>query len=100
MKLRMLTALIGSAAVLSAAPAAAAITTYGSQANFQAALDGSFTLVNLDSATFTVFGSGWNLDDAGPAAALLALGLDSVGYNADVVSGQNFQTPTNRDWLI
>ncbi len=82
------------------APAYAATFAYTSQPAFEAALGGSFTLVNLDSATFAAFGNGWNLDDTNPALALAARGLDSIGYNAEVVSGQNGQTPTERDWLI
>lgn len=88
-------------AALAATPALAATTVYASQPAFQAALDGSYTLWNLDSPTFTAFGSGYRLDDAGPAAALAALGLDSIGANARVVSGQQGQNPTSpRDWLI
>lgn len=84
----------------SAAPVTAALVNYNDQVSFQGALNGSFTLVNLDDPSLTVFGSGYHLDDSGPAAVLAGLGLDSVGFNAAVASGQNFQTPTNRDWLI
>lgn len=89
---------IGFIAVAAAAPVAAAVTTYATEGAFQAAMDGGFTLINLD--TFGGFGAGYRLDDAAPAAALAALGVDSVGYNAQVVAGQNFQTPTNRDRLL
>lgn len=80
------------------APAVAATTTYGVQGNFQAALDGSFKLINLDNAPYSSNPSGYELSDV--AAALLADNLVSIGFDADVVSGQNGQTPTDRDWLI
>lgn len=89
---------LGLVAVTAAAPVAAAVTTYSNEASFQSAMDGGFTLVNFD--TLGGFAPGYRLDDAAPAAALAALGLDSVGYNAQVVAGQNFQTPTNRDRLV
>jgi hypothetical protein len=99
-KLRLLAGMAAFSICCAAPAAAATITTYGSQSAFQAALDGSFTLINLDAAPFNAFASGYRLDDAGPAAALLAAGIDSVGFNAQVLAGQNGQTPTNRDRLI
>ena len=49
-------------AALAATPALAATSVYTNQAAFQAALDGSFTLWNLDTPTFMAFGSGYRLD--------------------------------------
>jgi PEP-CTERM motif len=83
-----------------AGPASAAVTLFTTQASFQAALTGSFTLVNLDAAPLSAFPSGYAVEDAGPAAAFAALGIDFVGFNANVFAGQNGQTPTNRDRLI
>ena len=80
--------------------ASAATVSYTDQAAFEAALNGSHTLVNLDAAPLGAFPSGYRLDDAAPAAALLSLGLDSIGLNAQVVDNQNFQTVTDRDRLI
>ena len=95
-KLRALAAAALAAAI--ASPAIAATTTFGSQSGFQSALDGSFTLINLDATPYSSNPSGYELSDV--AAALMADGLVSIGYDADVVSGQNGQTPTDRDWLI
>lgn len=82
------------------APAGAAVTLYTTQGSFQSALTGSFTLVNLDAAPLNAFASGYRVDDAGPAAAFAALGIDFVSFNPRVLAGQNGQTPTNRDRLI
>lgn len=95
-----LSAVLSAASLIAAAalPASAAITVYSDQAAFQTALTGSFTLVNFD--TLGGLAAGYRLDDAAPAAALALLGVDSVGLNAQVVDGQDFQTPTARDRLI
>jgi hypothetical protein len=77
----------------------AAPITYTNQSVFQAQL-GDYTLVNLDAAPLSAFASGYRVDDAAPAAAFLAMGIDFFGYNAQVVAGQNGQTPTDRDRLI
>lgn len=89
-------ALVAAAAV--AGPASAAVVTYGSQAGFQSAFDGGFTLVNFD--TLGGLPAGYRLDDPAAAAALASLGVDSVGLNAQVLGGQDFQTPTVRDRII
>ena len=86
------------AALMTGGSASAAVVSYANQAAFQAALDGSHTLVNFD--TLGGFAAGYRLDDAAPAAALAALGVDSVGLNALVAGGQDFQTPTARDRII
>lgn len=99
-KLRLMAGM-AAVSICCAAPApAATIMSYSSQGNFQAALGGSFTLINLDDAPFNAFAPGYRLDDPGPAAALLAAGLESVGFNAEVLAGQDSQTPTDRDRLI
>jgi hypothetical protein len=87
------------AGLISSTSAGAATVAYTSQAAFQTALDGpGYKLVNFD--TLGGLSAGYRLDDAAPAAALAGLGLDSIGYNAQVVAGQDFQTPTARDRLI
>ena len=99
MGLRTFLAVI-AAGVSIAEAASASVTLYNDQASFQGAFTGSYTLVNLDAAPFSAFASGYRLDDAGPAASLLGLGIDSVGLNAQVAAGQDYQTPTARDRLI
>lgn len=79
-------------------PASAALITYTNQAGFEAALDGSFKLLNLDAAPYSGNPSGYRLSQV--ATALASDGLTSIGYDAQLASGQNGQTPTNRDWLI
>src|SRR5688572_25829683 len=79
--------------------AQAAIDAYTNQASFQAALDGEFTLVNLDAAPL-LFAAPYRVEDTAPAAAFLALGIDFINFNAQVDDGQNAQTPGNRDQLI
>ncbi|HKP79468.1 MAG TPA: PEPxxWA-CTERM sorting domain-containing protein [Phenylobacterium sp.] len=96
--MRIVFALAAVAALAAGGSASAAVVSYTSQAAFQAALDGSHTLVNFD--TLGGFAAGYRLDDGGPAAALAALGVDSVGLNAQVAGGQDFQTPTARDRII
>lgn len=96
--MRMICALAAVAALTTGASASAAVVSYASQAAFEAALDGSYTLVNFD--TLGALGAGYRLDDAAPAAALAGLGVDSVGLNALVAGGQDYQTPTGRDRLI
>lgn len=81
--------------------ASAATTNYSSETAFAAALTGDFTLVNLDAPPLAGFASGYRVDDALPAAALLGLGIDMINFNAPVVGGQAFQIPTGgRDRLI
>jgi hypothetical protein len=96
--MRIGSVLAAMAALMAGGNASAAVVAYADQAAFQAALDGSYTSVNFD--TLGGFAAGYRLDDAGPAAALAALGVDSVGLNALVAGGQDFQTPTARDRLI
>lgn len=93
---------IAGALLLAAAAgnASAAVVTFASQAAFQGALTGSFTLVNLDAAPLNGFASGYRVEDAGPAAAFASLGIDFFNFNAQVLGGQNGQTPTNRDRLV
>ncbi len=90
--------LLAAVAVLMGGGSASAAVSYADQAAFQAALGGSHTLVNFD--TLGGFAAGYRLDDPGPAAALAALGVDSVGLNALVAGGQDYQTPTARDRII
>lgn len=78
--------------------AAAVTTAYTSQSGFEAAFDDGFALVNFDA--LGGLPAGYRLDDAAPAAALAALGVDSVGANALVVGGQDYQTPGVRDRLV
>jgi len=85
---------------LTAATASAATITYNNQAVFESELTGDFTLVNLDAPPLSGFASGYRVEDPLPAAAFLTLGVDFFGFNAQVLAGQNFQTPTNRDRLI
>jgi hypothetical protein len=92
--------LITGLAVLAAQSVHAATTVYTQQSSFEAALGGSYTLVNLDAPPLNGFASGYRLGDPMPAAALAGLGLTSVGLNAQVAAGQNFQTVLNRDRLI
>lgn len=96
--MRIVPVLAAVAALMAGGSASAAVVSYANQAAFQAALDGSHALVNFD--TLGGFAAGYRLDDAGPAAALAALGVDSVGLNALVAGGQDFQTPTARDRLV
>ena len=85
---------------LTAVSASAATITYTNQAAFEAALTGDFTLVNLDAPPLSAFPSGYRVEDPLPAAAFLTFGIDFFGFNAQVIAGQNGQTPTNRDRLI
>ena len=85
---------------LSVATASAATITYTNQALFEAQLGGDFTLVNLDAPPLSAFSSGYRVEDPLPAAAFLGLGIDFFGFNAQVLAGQNGQTPTNRDRLL
>jgi len=80
--------------------AGAATVAYTSQSDFQAAFPGSFRLVNLDAPPLSGFPSGYHVEDAGPAAAFAAQGIDFFGFDAQVFDEQNYQTPTDRDWLI
>ncbi len=96
--MRIVSVFAAVAALMAGGSASAAVVSYANQAAFQAALDGSHTLVNFD--TLGGFAAGYRLDDAAPAAALAALGVDSVGLNALVAGGQDFQTPTARDRII
>lgn len=84
-----------------AGPAAGAILTYTSEAPFQSALDGSFTLINLDAAPFSGFGASYRVETATPAAAFLTAGIDFFGFNAEVRNGQDAQiAKPGRDRLI
>lgn len=96
--MRLVSVAAALAALAVSGSASAAVVSYTSQAAFEAALAGSHTLVNFDA--LGGFAAGYRLDDTGPAAALAALGVDSVGLNALVAGGQDFQTPTARDRLI
>lgn len=96
--MRIVSVLAAAAVLMGGGSASAAVVSYASEGAFQAALDGSHTLVNFD--TLGGFAAGYRLDDAGPAAALAALGVDSVGLNALVAGGQDFQTPTARDRIL
>jgi len=101
MKLRnLLAGAVAAAGMMISGTASAAVTTYASEALFQAALS-QVTLINLDAAPYAALGASYNLDDVAPAAAFLAAGVDSVGLNAAVVSGQAYQISTpGRDRLI
>ena len=72
-----------------------------SQSAFQTALDGSFTLVNLDAGALDGLPNSYRVEDAGPAALFLGLGIDFFNYNAEVRTGQDGQIATpGRDRLI
>lgn len=87
-------------ALATAGNASAAVVTFASQAPFEAALTGSFTLANLDAAPLNAFASGYRVEHADPATAFASLGIDFFNFNAQVLAGQNGQTPTDRDRLI
>jgi len=94
-------ALVISAAVLGSAPASATVISYTSQTTFESALNGSFTLVNLDAPPLSGFAVPYFLEDVAPAAAFLSLGIDFFNFNAEVVGDQAFQIPIpGRDRLI
>ncbi len=96
--MRIISGLAAVVVALMAGGSASAATVYADQGAFQAALSGSYTLVNFD--TLGGFAAGYRLDDVAPAAALAGLGVDSVGLNAQVAGGNDFQTPTARDRII
>ena len=78
----------------------AATVAYYEEANFQLSLD-AFTLVNLDAQPFDTFSAPYNVQDTGPAAAFLGIGISSFGANHQVLAGNDFQTvKNNRDRLI
>jgi|KBSSwiStaDraftv2_1062776.scaffolds.fasta_scaffold786781_1 hypothetical protein len=82
-------------------PAAATLITTTDPVAFAAQVSGGFTLVNLDAPPLNAFASGYHVEDALPAAAFSALGIDFVGVNATVLAGQNGQITTpGRDRLI
>jgi len=91
----------GLAAAVLSLPAHAAVTTFSSQASFEAALNESFTLVNLDAQPLVGFAAGYRVEDPGPAAAFLDLGIDFFGYNAQSRAGDDdvIVTP-GRDRLL
>ena len=98
---RVIVAAASSAALFSATPALAATTLYASQAAFQTALTGSYTLVNLDAGALAAIPTIYNVQSAAPAAAFSALGISFTGFNAPVYSGQDYQIPlAGRDRLI
>ena len=77
-----------------------AIVAYYDEANFQLHLD-TFTLVNLDASPFDAFTAPFNIQDAGPAAAFIGIGISSFDANHQVLAGNDFQTvKDNRDRLI
>ncbi|MDX2223203.1 MAG: hypothetical protein SFV21_10665 [Rhodospirillaceae bacterium] len=100
--MRSLGALGVAAALMVASGAAqAAVVAYTNQATFQAALTGSFTLINLDAAPFNGFGTSYRVEDAAPAAAFASAGIDFFNFNAEVRAGQTGQIATpGRDRLI
>jgi hypothetical protein len=78
----LLTAFLGNAS--------AAIITYSNQASFQAALNGSFTLANLDASPLLTFAPGSRVNDPGLGGAFASLGMDFVGpYNAATRAGDD-----------
>lgn len=78
----------------------AATIAYYDEESFQLALD-AFTLVNLDAPPFDGFAAPYNVQDSGPGAAFLGVGISSFGANHQVVAGNDFQTvKANRDRLI
>lgn len=79
----------------------AASVSYTNETDFQTALNGSFTLVNLDAAPLATHASGYRVEDAGPASDFATLGIDFINANAQVVGSQAFQIPkAGRDRLI
>jgi len=76
----------------------ATIVTTQNESAFQSAFT-NYTLLNMDNATFDPLGPSFQLSDANPLFSLF--GIQSVGYNADVISGQAFQlSKPGRDKLI
>lgn len=88
----MKTVLISAALAVAAVSTAQASTAYANEAEFQGALTGSFTLLNLDAPPLSVFASGYHVEDAGPAASFAAFGLNFTHVNAFVLGGQDYQT--------
>lgn len=93
---------LGSCLVALATPAAmAAFTEFTSQAPFEAALDGSFTLLNLDASPFDSIAGNFNVASGAGGTAFGSLGVTFSGFDADVIGGQAFQIETaGRDRLI
>lgn len=88
---KMSVGMLGIAFIAAASAASAAITTYSTQATFEASLNGSFFLANLDDAPLIGFGPPYHVEDAGPAATFASLGIDFLTFNPEVVDGQAFQ---------
>ncbi len=86
-----------AAMAFSAAGAQAATTAYPSQSGFEAALDGDFTLINLDALSGVV---GKTFADTELATPFGAAGLTSIGINSVVAAGNAGQNPTPRDRLL
>jgi hypothetical protein len=98
---RLAAAVAAGGAIAAAAPAFPAVVNHANQAAFQAALDGSFTLVNLDAAPLNLHAPGYRVEDPAPAADFAALGIDFFGVDARVEDGQDGQIATpGRDRLI
>ncbi len=77
-----------------------ATTAYYNEVSFQSDLD-TFTLVNLDAAPFNGFGSTYNVQDSGPAAAFLGVGISGFGANHQVQTGNAIQMlKPGRDRLL
>jgi hypothetical protein len=97
----LIVGMLGLSLIAAAPIANAAITTYSNQANFEAALTGSFTLANLDDQPLVGFAPPYNVEDVGPAAAFATLGIDFRTFDPPVVDGQAFQILVpGRDRLI
>jgi hypothetical protein len=78
----------------------AATIAYYDEAGFQSALD-TFTLVNLDAPPFDGFGTAYNVQDPGPQAAFLDVGISGFDANHQVVTGNDIQiVKEGRDRLL
>jgi hypothetical protein len=75
--------------------------SYTNETDFQDALTGEFTLVNLDTSPLNSHSSAYHVEDIGPSSDFASLGIDFKFVNAQVIDGQAIQIPTaGRDRLI
>ncbi|HTH27833.1 MAG TPA: PEPxxWA-CTERM sorting domain-containing protein [Sphingobium sp.] len=88
-------------ALFSTTPASAAVTVYTDSGAFASALDGSYTLANLDAGALGALAAPYTVQSSAAAAAFSALGMSFAGFNATVAGGQDYQIATpGRDRLI
>lgn len=99
-KSRLLGAAILLVGPLTLSTSYAATVPYYDEGSFQLALD-TFTLINLDAPPFDAFGAPYNVQDTGPAAAFLGVGISGFVANHEVQAGNDIQmTKPGRDRLI